>query len=129
VHIKLGYLLYHQITKIYLDHPNCICPKEIAIFQWERKLHSKTLRQGQLQQFQHRMEALKSENRKLPWRIISKEASRASSISLEVAPQRKRMSLIMQAHQVHRLEYSLNTIPHSLIHKDPSKKDLDTISL
>jgi heterodisulfide reductase subunit C len=115
--------------KIYLGHPNNICPKEIVIFQWVKKLHSKTLRQGQQQQFQHRMEALKSENRKLPWRITSKEANRASSISLEAAPQRKRMSLIMQAHQVHRLEYSLNTIPHSLIHKDPSKKDSATISL
>jgi heterodisulfide reductase subunit C len=115
--------------KIYLDPPNSICPKEIVIFQWVKKLHSKTLRQGQQQQFQHRMEVQKSENRKLPWKITSKEASRASSISLEVAPQRKRMSLIMQAHQVHRLEYSLNTIHHSLIHKDPSKKDSDTISL
>ena len=75
--IKLASLLSHQTTKIYQDHRNSICPKEIVIFQWERKLHSKTVRQGEWQQFQHRMVALKLGTRKLPWKIISKEVSRA----------------------------------------------------
>jgi len=74
------------------------------------------------------MEALKWKIRKLQWMIISKGVSKALSISLEAALHRKTMRLIMEVIPVQDLEYSLNTIPHSQIHKDLSKKDLGTIS-
>lgn len=43
--IKLVSPLYHQTMKIFLYHHSIICQKEIAIFQWERKHHSKTIQQ------------------------------------------------------------------------------------
>jgi hypothetical protein len=116
--------------KIYQDHKSNICQKEIAIFQWERNHHSKTIQQEWQQPFQPRMEALKSEIRKLQWMIISKGVSKASSISLEGALPRKKMNLIMGVRQVQQLllGYSLNTIHHLQIRRDPSRKDLATIS-